>query len=71
MVVPLRRTDQAALITLTSATPGKKPKDNPFGVNLLPQTASSEQPFARIREQLMAEHHQAQPGIRHVAPRDP
>uniref|UniRef100_UPI0018ED573C DUF2875 family protein n=1 Tax=Dyella sp. ASV21 TaxID=2795114 RepID=UPI0018ED573C len=51
VVVPLRRADQATVITLTSATPGKKPRDSPFGVNLLPQTASSEQPSARILEE--------------------
>lgn len=49
VVVPLRRADQATLITLTSTTPGKKPTSDPFGVKLLPQTASSEEPSARIR----------------------
>ncbi|WP_224006220.1 type VI lipase adapter Tla3 domain-containing protein [Paraburkholderia tropica] len=71
MVVPLRRADQATLITLTSATPGRKPTTNPFGVNLLPQTASSETPSARIREQLIAEHQQTQPQVPYVPPRDP
>lgn len=54
VVVPLRRADQATLITLTSATPGKKPTDAPFGVNLLPQTATSEVPSARIRAEQFA-----------------
>lgn len=48
VVIPLRRADQATLITITSATPGKKPTDNPFGVNLMPQTASSDEPSAII-----------------------
>ncbi|WP_407047247.1 type VI lipase adapter Tla3 domain-containing protein [Pseudomonas protegens] len=41
VVMPLRRKDQATIITITSPTPGKKPLDNRFGVNLMPQTASS------------------------------
>ncbi|ULU23589.1 type VI lipase adapter Tla3 domain-containing protein [Dyella terrae] len=52
IVIPLRRNDEATLITITSATPGKKPAGDPFGVNLLPQTASSEKPSARIRAEL-------------------
>ncbi|MGO4502020.1 MULTISPECIES: type VI lipase adapter Tla3 domain-containing protein [unclassified Dyella] len=54
VVVPLRRADQATLITLTSATPGKKPTNDPFGVNLLPQTATSEVPSARIQAEQFA-----------------
>jgi hypothetical protein len=60
VVVPLRRADQATLITLTSATPGRKPADDPFGVNLLPQTASSEEPSARLRAEQFAEWQEAQ-----------
>lgn len=44
VVMPLRRRDQATLIAVTSPTPGKKPSSNPFGVNLMPQTASSDAP---------------------------
>jgi len=40
VVMPLRRKDQATIITITSPTPGKKPLDNKFGINLMPQTAS-------------------------------
>ncbi|WP_282599028.1 type VI lipase adapter Tla3 domain-containing protein [Pseudomonas protegens] len=42
VVMPLRRKDQATIITITSPTPGKKPLDNRFGVNLMPQTASTD-----------------------------
>ncbi|WP_306108732.1 MULTISPECIES: DUF2875 family protein [unclassified Pseudomonas] len=41
VVIPLRRQDQATIITITSPTPGKKPVGNKFGVSLMPQTASS------------------------------
>ena len=45
VVMPMRRQDQATIITVTSATPGKKPVGNsPFGVTLMPQTASSDTP---------------------------
>ena len=44
VVMPMRRQDQATIIPITSATPGKKPVSNPFGVNLMPQTASSDAP---------------------------
>ena len=44
VVMPMRRQDQATIIPITSATPGKKPVGNPFGVNLMPQTASSDAP---------------------------
>ncbi|WP_339069815.1 DUF2875 family protein [Pseudomonas idahonensis] len=40
VVMPLRRKDQATLITITSPTPGQKPVGNKFGINLMPQTAS-------------------------------
>ncbi|APC19669.1 hypothetical protein BLL42_27935 (plasmid) [Pseudomonas frederiksbergensis] len=43
VVMPLRRQDQATIITITSPTPGKKPVGNKFGINLMPQTASSNQ----------------------------
>ncbi|KVV10390.1 hypothetical protein AP060_00398 [Pseudomonas sp. TAD18] len=39
----MRRQDQATIIPITSATPGKKPVSNPFGINLMPQTASSDE----------------------------
>ncbi|MBO3274699.1 DUF2875 family protein [Pseudomonas sp. Milli4] len=42
VVMPLRRQDQATIIAITSPTPGKKPVGRPFGVDLLPQNASSE-----------------------------
>ncbi|MBP5133335.1 type VI lipase adapter Tla3 domain-containing protein [Pseudomonas protegens] len=42
VVMPLRRKDQATFITITSPTPGKKPLDNRLGVNLMPQTASTD-----------------------------
>ena len=43
--MPMRRQDQATIITVTSTTPGKKPVGNsPFGVTLMPQTASSDTP---------------------------
>ena len=44
VVMPMRRQGQATIIPITSATPGKKPVDNPFGVNLMPETASSDAP---------------------------
>ena len=44
VVMPMRRQDQATIIPITSTTPGKKPVDNPFGVNLMPETASSDAP---------------------------
>ncbi|HIE1895159.1 TPA: type VI lipase adapter Tla3 domain-containing protein [Pseudomonas aeruginosa] len=44
MVIPLRRKDQATLIGISSPTPGKKPVHDPFGVDLLPQTASGDGP---------------------------
>lgn len=44
VVMPLRRPDQATLITVSSPTPGKKPHRNPFGVTLMPQTASKQWP---------------------------
>ncbi|WP_420850414.1 type VI lipase adapter Tla3 domain-containing protein [Pseudomonas weihenstephanensis] len=43
VVMPMRRQDQATIIPITSATPGKKPVGNPFGINLMPQTASSDE----------------------------
>jgi len=70
VVVPLRRADQATLITLTSATPGKKPTSNPFGVSLLPQTASSEEPSARIRAEQFAAWREAQAKQQPVRPID-
>jgi hypothetical protein len=60
VVVPLRRADQATLITLTSATPGKKPTSSPFGVSLLPQTASSEAPSQQLQAEPYAAWHEAQ-----------
>ncbi|MBP5132910.1 DUF2875 family protein, partial [Pseudomonas protegens] len=42
VLMPLRRKDQATIITITSPTPGKKPLDNRFGINLMPQTASND-----------------------------
>lgn len=44
VVVPLRRKDQATLITVSSPTPGNRPRFNPFGVKLMPQTSSSDRP---------------------------
>ena len=61
MVMPMRRGDQVTLIAITSATPGKKPTSDPFGVNLMAQTASSETPSAIIAAQLAAEHRAAAP----------
>ncbi|ULU23590.1 type VI lipase adapter Tla3 domain-containing protein [Dyella terrae] len=54
VVIPLRHNDEATLITITSATPGKKPAGDPFGVNLLPQTASSEKPIGEIQNRWAA-----------------
>ncbi|WP_115658628.1 DUF2875 family protein [Pseudomonas sp. PH1b] len=42
VVMPLRRKDQTTFITITSPTPGQKPVGNKFGINLMPQTASSD-----------------------------
>ncbi|HHX0887826.1 TPA: type VI lipase adapter Tla3 domain-containing protein [Pseudomonas aeruginosa] len=44
VIMPLRRKDQATLIGITSPTPGKKPIHDPFGVNLMSQNASSDDP---------------------------
>ncbi|WP_208491248.1 type VI lipase adapter Tla3 domain-containing protein [Paraburkholderia tropica] len=71
MVVPLRRSDQATLITLTPATPGKKPKNNPFGVALRPDFASSDTPSSRVSEQYTIDHYQPPPSVKYVLPRDP
>ncbi|ETD37757.1 hypothetical protein U724_19890 [Pseudomonas chlororaphis subsp. aurantiaca PB-St2] len=49
IVMPMRRQDQATIISITSATPGKKPVSNPFGVNLMPQTASSDDPAPKTQ----------------------
>ncbi|WP_276525144.1 type VI lipase adapter Tla3 domain-containing protein [Pseudomonas chlororaphis] len=49
VVMPMRRQDQATIISITSATPGKKPASNPFGINLMPQTASSDDPAPKIQ----------------------
>ncbi|SDT18923.1 type VI lipase adapter Tla3 domain-containing protein [Pseudomonas prosekii] len=47
VVMPMRRPEQATIIAVTSPTPGKKPSGNDhFGVNLMPQTASTEEPPA-------------------------
>lgn len=47
VVVPMRRQDQATIIAVSSATPGKKPAGNDhFGVTLMPQTASTAEPTA-------------------------
>ncbi|PMQ08099.1 hypothetical protein PseAD21_25965 [Pseudomonas sp. AD21] len=44
VVMPMRRQDQATIISVTSPTPGKKPAGNDhFGVTLMPQTASTEE----------------------------
>lgn len=40
VVMPLRREDRATVITITSATPGQKPANDPFGVKLRPQHSS-------------------------------
>lgn len=49
VVMPMRRQDQATIITVTSTTPGKKPVGNsPFGVTLMPQTASSDTPESPV-----------------------
>ncbi|MDV6573019.1 hypothetical protein FA505_11435, partial [Pseudomonas aeruginosa] len=62
MVMPLRRKDQATLIGISSPTPGKKPVHDPFGVDLLPQTASGDGlPPARPVRLCCAE-----PGVRYV-----
>jgi len=43
VVMPMRRQDQATIITVTSPTPGKKPAGTDhFGVKLMPQTASTD-----------------------------
>jgi len=44
VVMPLRRPDQATLITVSSPTIGEKPYRNVFDVKLMPQTASSQLP---------------------------
>jgi hypothetical protein len=42
VVMPMRRQDQATIIAVTSATPGKKPVGNEhFSVTLMPSTAST------------------------------
>lgn len=44
VVAPLRQSGQVTLITVSSPTPGNKPRFNPFGVKLMPQTSSSDKP---------------------------
>lgn len=44
VVMPLRRADQATVIGISAPVPGRKPLVNPFGVDLMPQTASSDAP---------------------------
>jgi hypothetical protein len=68
VVMPMRRDDQATIITITSATPGKPPKENVFGVKLLPQTASSDEPSATIVGNLIAEHRASAPEPPHMGP---
>ncbi|WP_332455301.1 type VI lipase adapter Tla3 domain-containing protein [Pseudomonas sp. St29] len=46
VVVPMRRQDQATIIGVTSPTPGEKPANQYFGVRLMPQTASADDPVA-------------------------
>lgn len=54
VVIPLRQNNEATLITVTSATPGKKPAADPFGVKLLPPTASSDEPIGQIQDRWLA-----------------
>lgn len=55
VVVPLRRNDQATVIAITPATPGRKPVSDPFGVKLRPQTTSiSDEPSPEYLAQLGA-----------------
>jgi len=68
VVMPMRRDDQATIFTITSATPGRPPKDNVFGVNLLPQTASSDEPSASIVNKLKAEHRALAPPEPYIGP---
>ena len=52
VVMPMRRKDQATIIAISSPTPGKKPAGYKFGINLMPQTASSDEaePAAKVSE---------------------
>lgn len=52
VVMPMRRKDQATIIAISSPTPGKKPAGHKFGINLMPQTASSDEaePAAKVSE---------------------
>lgn len=44
VVMPLRRTNRATLIPISSPTPGQKPPFDPFGVRLMPQHSLSDGP---------------------------
>jgi hypothetical protein len=48
----MRQKDQATIIAISSPTPGKKPEGYKFGINLMPQTASSDEakPAAKASE---------------------
>ncbi|AZD80748.1 type VI lipase adapter Tla3 domain-containing protein [Pseudomonas chlororaphis] len=49
VVMPMRRQDQATIISVTSPTPGTKPVGNHhFGVKLMSQTANSDEPAPQI-----------------------
>lgn len=54
VVMPLRLANRATLIPITSPTPGQKPPFNPFGIRLMPQHSSNDEPdpifVARMHE---------------------
>lgn len=52
VVMPMRQKDQATIITVSSPTPGEKPVGHKFGINLMPQTASSDEasPAAKVSD---------------------
>ncbi|MFD4839799.1 DUF2875 family protein [Achromobacter sp. NPDC058515] len=68
VVAPLRRSDQATLITVSSPTPGNKPRFNPFGVKLMPQTSSSDRPDPRFLASLEQPKQSAVTPARYIDP---
>ncbi|MFD4837060.1 DUF2875 family protein [Achromobacter sp. NPDC058515] len=68
VVAPLRRGDQATLITVSSPTPGNKPRFNSFGVKLMPQTSSSDWPDPRFLASLEQPKQSAVTPARYIDP---
>lgn len=56
VVMPLRRQDQATYIVVTPDKPGEKPSVNPFGVDIAPPFASSDEPSEPMRKLYEAEY---------------